>query len=275
LASSSGRFNRILTPFEIGRYIISPGRKLCGFLIEAKTGRGVFRRIMRLIEERKVDLKLVHYQSESPKGDKNIFVLIDYTECEISPEELAEEIRRSRDVVTVELIEPRIKGLIADTVSNPLTIGGIRAIITFFPAYRGLIRDVRERFGSGGAVFLYYAGFEIGKELARVARNMGRRLEVTDPLRIVRDIICSLYDAAGWGLTELIEFKSEPFYMHIRIYNSFECELGLGTGEPYSHLVRGVIAGCITEIFNIKVAVTEVKCLARGDPYCEFTVKPA
>jgi len=272
--SSSDKF-RISTPFEIGRYMVSPGRKLCGFLIEAKTGRGVFRRIIRLVEEHKTDLKLVHYQSQSPEGDKNIFVLLDYTECDISPQELAEEIRRSRDVVAVELIEPRIKGFIADTISNPLTIGGVRAIITAFPAYKGMIRNVRERFGSGGAVFLYYTGFAIGGEIARAARRIGHRLGVTDPLTIMRDIIGSLQDAAGWGLAELIEFKNEPFYMHIRIYNSFECELGLGAGEPYSHLIRGAIAGCVAELFGIKATVTEVKCLAKGDPYCEFTVKPA
>jgi len=272
---SSDKFSKIPAPFEIGRYMVSPGRKLCGFLIEAKTGRGVFRRIMRLVEERKADLKLVHYQSESPKGDKNILVLLDYTECDVSPRELADEIRRSKDVVAVELIEPRIEGLVADTVSNPLTIGGVRAIITVFPAYRGLIRNVRERFGSGGVVFLYYTGFEMGREIAKTARMISDKLEVKDPSKIFKNIVCSLHDAAGWGLMELIEFKTEPFYMHIRIYNSFECELGLGVGEPYSHLIRGAIAGCIAELFGIKVAVTEIKCLAKGDPYCEFTVKPA
>ena len=271
MKSSSAEGSKVLAPFEIGRFLVFPGRRLCGFLIEAKTERGVFRRILNVAAEHNARLKLAHFQN--PDGKKSILVFFDCTECDVTSQALADEIRRSKDVLAVRLIEPRIEGIIADTVSNPLTMGGIRAGIMAFPVHKGLIRGVREHFGSGGAVFLYYAGFEIGKEIGKAAHGIGRRLGVTDSLRIMRGIIGPLHDAAGWGLSELIEFRAEPFYMDIKVYNSFECELGLGAGEPYSHLMRGFIAGCVAELFGVKVNVEEVRCIAKGDPYCEFIVK--
>ena len=44
--------------------------------------------------------------------------------------------------------------------------------------------------------------------------------------------------------------------------------------EPSSHMFRGMLAGVIEEIANRQVISLEEKCIAKGDPYCQFVVKP-
>ena len=40
----------------------------------------------------------------------------------------------------------------------------------------------------------------------------------------------------------------------------------------FSQWVRDLIAGFASKYFGKKVNVIEMKCIAKGDPYCEFTV---
>lgn len=34
------------------------------------------------------------------------------------------------------------------------------------------------------------------------------------------------------------------------------------------------MAGWFSAFFNRKVTAVEVKCIAKGDPYCQFRIKP-
>ena len=58
----------------------------------------------------------------------------------------------------------------------------------------------------------------------------------------------------------------------IKIYDSFECE-NVKSDKPVSHFLRGILGGILFTIFRKEVTVYETKCIAKGDPYCEFEVK--
>jgi len=261
-------------PFEVYRLAFLPGRKLCGFLIQVKHEFGAFRRALDVIAKHAARLKTAHFQSINEGKTKNIMAFIDVTDCTVSPETLAGEIRKARSVEAVTLIKPKIEGFIMDTTSHPLLIGGVRFVILRRPVYKGLIQGVRRRFGSAGEAFLYYTGYEIGLESGKAQREMARQLGVTDLQQIVKNISISFFNCIGFGLAETIKLTTEPFYALIRIYSSFECELGRGAKKPYSQLIRGILAGVLTELFGIKIQVEETKCVAKGDPYCEFEAKP-
>ena len=54
----------------------------------------------------------------------------------------------------------------------------------------------------------------------------------------------------------------------IRLHGNFECTPFIGTRDrPVSHLIRGALAGR-------EFRVREVKCIAKGDEYCEFIIEP-
>jgi predicted hydrocarbon binding protein len=265
----------VCTPFEIGRFMVLPGRKLCGFLVRAKGEPGVLRKILDILANYKARLKYLSYFMSFDSGNvKNALFFLDATDCTDTPETLASEIRKSQFVMDVQIIEPKVEGLIADTISNPLLMGGQRAIIMRSSGYRGLTRDIRERFGSAGEAFLYYNGVEIGVEYAKSHRAVGQELGITDPVRIFLDITVSMFNCVGYGFAQIFKLTSNPPYMLGRVYNSFECELGSGATQPYSRFLRGMIVGVLTTLFDTKITVEETKCMAMGDPYCEFEAKP-
>ncbi|MCX8182794.1 MAG: hypothetical protein N3D12_06745, partial [Candidatus Methanomethyliaceae archaeon] len=72
----------------------------------------------------------------------------------------------------------------------------------------------------------------------------------------------------GFGRMDILEFEHDRAV--IQVYDSFECELGKGRVVPYSHLVRGIIAGTLSEIFEKGFTVVEEACIAKGDPSCKF-----
>ena len=59
----------------------------------------------------------------------------------------------------------------------------------------------------------------------------------------------------------------------IKVYDSSECELFKGSKKCESHLIRGMLAGWFSQLFRKEVKVREVKCIAKGDSYCQFEVK--
>lgn len=55
----------------------------------------------------------------------------------------------------------------------------------------------------------------------------------------------------------------------IRIDNSFEAVARKGN-QLGCYFFRGFLTGFLSEFFKKSVAVTEEKCMSRGNPYCEF-----
>ena len=60
----------------------------------------------------------------------------------------------------------------------------------------------------------------------------------------------------------------------VKVWNNIECSLGKkkNVKKPFSHWLRGLLAGFGTRFFGKKVSVIETKCIAKGDPYCEFVI---
>lgn len=85
----------------------------------------------------------------------------------------------------------------------------------------------------------------------------------------------SLYSACGWGILELRELNMEKATCTIRATENFECATFKGqVTEPRSHFMRGHLSGVFAEVFGRDVLAKEVKCVAMGDPHCEFSVEP-
>ncbi|MEM4576193.1 MAG: 4-vinyl reductase [Candidatus Nezhaarchaeales archaeon] len=151
-------------------------------------------------------------------------------------------------------------------------LGGERAIIVRKPGYKGFIDDVRKQFKSAGEAFLYYEGYNAGIEYGKAHRKLAEKLGIRDPIQIIYKVLAPLFTSTGFGRLEVVRVNLNPPEVTIRIYNNFECEEGIGAGKPYSQWVRGSIAGIFTSILNIEVKAIETKCIAKGDPYCEFEI---
>ena len=61
----------------------------------------------------------------------------------------------------------------------------------------------------------------------------------------------------------------------MRLHGNFECTPFIGKKDrPVSHLIRGGLAGVFKEAYGRDFRVREVKCIAKGDEYCEFIIEP-
>ena len=79
----------------------------------------------------------------------------------------------------------------------------------------------------------------------------------------------------GWGRFTLEEFNVEKCRIKVRAENLFECKIFGKVGETRGYFIRGYILGVANEVFRTEnLTVEETKCIAKGDPYCEFQVKP-
>jgi len=104
--------------------------------------------------------------------------------------------------------------------------------------------------------------------------EMGLELGIVDPIRIIQIISVNLFSCTGFGKLEIVEISARPPKAILRVYDSLECELGLEDGKSYGQLIRGIIAGFLTVFFDRRMKAEEIKCIAKSDPYCEFTVGP-
>ncbi len=261
-------------PFEIGRFLLSPDRKLYGVFVKAENKPGVLSEISAIPAKHNANVIYLAFSAPSPtqKTAKGL-AFLDLTNADISAEELAEEAKKSESIKEIKIIYPPIEGFIADIISNPLLVNGDRTIVMRLQGYKGIVADIRKHFGTAGEAFLYYVGFDSGVEYAKSHLEMAAKLGLTDPTKIFKLISANLFTCVGYGKMKVLKLSMDPPKALIQIYNSFECELGIGTGKPFSHLVRGMIAGALTILLNTKMKAIETKCIARRDPYCEFKIE--
>lgn len=87
--------------------------------------------------------------------------------------------------------------------------------------------------------------------------------------------LIDISNIAGWGKSELIKFRDETFSGIFRTSSGLIAETFKGkANSPVCHIWRGLTAGGLTSVFDRDIDWAEDKCLAQGDPYCEFIFEP-
>jgi len=256
---------------DIGRFIIDKYRKIYGFMILAKNIPGSFYSILETFAKNKLNIVYVSTSKPTFEEHANLLLYVDFTGSKVKPENIVEELRNNSNALSVKNIEPVVEGIIVDTIHFPLTIGDRRAIVLRKPIFEALIKGFREKFGSAGEAFLYYIGYEIGKEALKSHYQMSVNKNSEELVRLSE----ALFKAVGWGRLRILEYSSSDCFAIAIVEKSFECELAGKTNKPYSQFIRGALAGWFSEMTGKKCSAEETKCIAKGDPYCEFHIKPA
>ena len=275
MKKNKSRLQKFITviPFGVQRFMFYRGRRLYGLLVEVVSRPGVLAAVTGKIAERGLDI--TYCSTRTVKADERglILLFIDFTDSDIEPTTLAGELRELESIVDVRLIKPKFEGFISDDVSFPLLLDSLRAIILDETALRGLLVSFREHLGTGGEAMLYHLGMEVGAIRASHIFEKAESIGVLD-LRGKCQIIFNVLTSLGYGIFEPVKLDREPPQAILRIHRSIECELGRGAKRPYSQFIRGMLAGFATHCFNRPMIAIETRCIAMGDPYCEFEVKP-
>lgn len=86
--------------------------------------------------------------------------------------------------------------------------------------------------------------------------------------------LIDLSNIAGWGKSELVSFDSKKIEGKFKTYNSLIGSFYKNKlDSPVDHIWRGLTAGGLTKVFERDIDWFEIKCIAKGDPYCEFIFK--
>lgn len=263
-----------MLPYEVGRLSYVPGTKPFLFRLtlsaEALQAVGVLERLVKIFADKNIPLLQLKV-SAPPEGKVSVVLIADFKGREHLLEHMSKELSRIDFVESVHVAPPVAEGVAVDTLSFPLTLMGRRVVIFRGPVYEGFIKGGWSRFGSAYAILLYMAGFESGRlayrDHAKLTQDPSAQLRVAE----------ALFQMLGYGILELVKVDDERREAVARVYESFECELFRGAGEIRGGFVRGVIAGWLAERWGVKeereILAREVKCIAKGDPYCEYHVR--
>jgi predicted hydrocarbon binding protein len=162
------------------------------------------------------------------------------------------------------------KGLLIDSFHVGLVDSmGVPRMVLSTPALRRVFSDVVQMFGSGGATLLFEEGLSMGKDNA----SFVKKLVGPGIARAKAQELLGMYAAMGWGVHVPREWKpGEKFTL--KIDGCFECGGEKGS-RASCDFQRGHLVGLLSSFYDVALDCAETKCYARGDPTCEFELRPS
>ena len=251
--------------------IYAPGKRITQLVIEGKNVPGVLAKIASKIAEHKVNI-LSGMMTAEPGKDTGILTLfLDLTDSKLKPEELVEELKALDVVLDAEVIAKKFGDIAIDGTTYTTLFLGKRIVMLDVDDVGAMFNWLDKTFGSGGHAILFDMGETAGRESAKKLRE-SYGLKGCDLI----EAFLALHVAAGWFSYEVVECNEEELRFVIRLHGNFECTPFIGKRDrPMSHLIRGGLAGVFKEAYGRDFRVREVKCIAKGDEYCEFVVELA
>ena len=266
---------KCFSSFEIGNFVLEPNRYVVCFNMlfseAALYVHGILASLSKIFSDRKIPILSVKTSISKSEKAIRLTLFADFTEHKNLLGEVENYIRSLKHVRDIKVIEPLFNGLTVDTSYDYLTFTGERAIVLRKPLYEGLIKGVREKFGELGKTFLYHVGFVLGQKAYESHNELISKVcgSTKEALLFAKEI----FRQVGFGVIVTLKPDFSDKTAIVKVHSSFECELFKGSKTTESHFIRGIIAGFMSSLFKTKVNASEIKCIAKGDPYCLFIVE--
>jgi predicted hydrocarbon binding protein len=141
-----------------------------------------------------------------------------------------------------------------------------RAISMTTQTFSRIHKKVYELGGKDGLQVTFGdAGREAGEYIAKHLMEFWELKEK----RALESYIKSFYAEIGWGFISEMDIDSGK----VVLKNSFEAVGHEGSIEPICAFLERYFAGMFTAIKEKACGCREIKCIAKGDPYCEFRIE--
>jgi len=243
------------------------GREIIGYEVELYDRPGVLKKVLEIFAKYNINITYIERYS-ALLGPAYFFIAADYTGLTISPYKILEELKRLKNYVKNVTIASQLGDIIYSSNIHIKDIGGERAITFGLSDMKGLLNGIRKKLGiSMGSSLLYHIGYGVGKECYQ---HYTKNIEIKDLNNLIA-MMKAILNANAWGY--ITDYKVEENRLILRIENLWECEtMKNETEAPASYYVKGFLSGLVDSFLNKKVVTREKKCIALGDPYCEFEI---
>ena len=254
---------------NLGRMLVFQGRNLYGLAVffspKAVEAPGILMSLTQVLAEKGISIFHIVGSGRQPDGSYYMLLYADFADKD--PYEVSKELYNVEYVEKIEVLEPVVPGVVVDTVTDRLMLADERAVILRHTIYRGLFGVIREELGPSASVIFYHIGIRAGRDAfkSHVKILKGKK----DTASLVR--LCeALWRTVGFGRLEIVSLDTQRGRAVARVYDNFECEMFKNSGEPQGYLTRGLLEGWFEGILGPELKSEETKCIAKGDPHCEF-----
>ena len=149
-------------------------------------------------------------------------------------------------------------GVVKDKVT------GERCIIITQARIEEICTRLSEIFQSGAKLIIFEAGKAAGKRFVE---------ETSDVTKVDKQVFLKTmsqrFTDAGLGKIEIAEFDLEQAEVKFRIWNNFFAVLNCEK-PMYRSCIEGFVSGMYEQIIHKTPKIQKTKCIANGDPYCEW-----
>ena len=229
---------------------------------------GILATILEEFSKRHIPLFQVKTFILHPTNKIRVVIVADIKGGENTAKELVSKISSFNFTENINYSGPLFDGFVLDLWSFPPTLGEERALIFRKSFYEGFIKEGWRRLGEGWGSILYHAGLYGGINV------YDKYFDLTKNKQMLLRLLEEMGRIVGFGVFKIVSISENKIVL--RIYDCFECQLLKDIGVKMSSFLKGVLVGWFSRYWNIdpqKIVATERKCMARGDPYCEYIIE--
>jgi len=258
-------------PLLVSNIILTQDKPIYGFYLLIKNIPGVLADITKLLADANINIVAINFTPTIEHEDVLLFIAADFSKSSEKPEVMVKKFTSLDNIVSATLVKPQVKGVLVDELHFPIIdTSGRRKIMLSQENLRFFVVGIRELLGSAGLALLYREGLVVGERIWKRYSGLGfKSLEEGLERLMIGSLVLGRYRG------EIVKLSTDERRIIIRLYNNWECEVAkkhniLG---PASYFEKGVLAGLIKGYTGKDVKIEEVKCIAKGDPYCEFEIQ--
>jgi len=228
---------------------------------------GVLKRVSDILAGYNVNiLSGVIYGPSGSKESTWIFSA-DFTEAKASPEEVLSRIGELDVVLSHEHGVKRMGRVLFPPFFVELCVLDRGVIIQRRRWLREVNRVIVEELGSGAEALFFHIGFRVGYRIVDYwSRASG--LKGKDLLILAFEVVKGFNWISNYEMEKLDLAKPDIVF---RVWDLMDCTPFRGREKKTtSQYFRGIVSGFISRLVGKRIVLTETKCIAKGDPYCEF-----
>ena len=178
-------------------------------------------------------------------------------------------VRREKDIRKKYMSDNSIlDGIVYDKSSGALTYKGVRYLLIRPETIAGFHKAVNASLGKEADDSLFEGGFTGGFLSSKKYKELHNFSD-----REIIEFMMNMGSRIGWGHFSLEHYDPRVKLLRVSVDHSPFAEAHGKSLQGVCHLIRGVLAGMASIIFETDCTSVETECLAKGDRWCLFVVE--